>query len=335
MVGQRIVFPAERQAALEPYDVPSPRPGEVLLENSYTILSAGTERANLLGLPNTSGSFPHYPGYCGVGHIVAVGDGVTNVRVGDRVLARSSGHRSHPIQRASRLAIVEDDGIGDLDASPIVIAAMGLQGVRKSRLELGESVMVLGLGLLGLFAVQAAKLGGGIPVVVADFEPGRRALARTLGADHAFSPDEPDLPAKVRELTGGGVNAVVEVTGAAAALQLALDCVAREGRIALTGCTRISDTPIDFYRQVHVPGVSLIGAHNQVRPAAESRPGYWTELDDYRALLRLLAAGRLQTRPLISEVVSPAAAPEVYGRLAADPLAPLGIAFDWGQVRTS
>jgi threonine dehydrogenase-like Zn-dependent dehydrogenase len=194
--------------------------------------------------------------------------------------------------------------------------------------------MVLGLGLLGLFAVQAAKLAGGIPVIVADFDSERRALALILGADHAFAPDEPDLPAKVRELTGGGVNAVVEVTGAAAALQLALDCVAREGRIALTGCTRISDVPIDFYRQVHVPGVSLIGAHNQVRPAAESRPGYWTELDDYRALLRLLSAGRLQTRPLITQVVSPAQAPEVYRRLADNPLAPLGVAFDWAQVRT-
>ena len=51
-----------------------PGPGEVLLENEFTVISAGTERANLVGLPNTSGAFPFYPGYCGLGHVIAVGD---------------------------------------------------------------------------------------------------------------------------------------------------------------------------------------------------------------------------------------------------------------------
>ena len=123
-----------------------------------------------------------------------------------------------------------------------------------------------------------------------------------------------------------------EVTGIAKALQQALECVARDGRISLLGCTRISDVPIDFYRYVHRRGISLIGAHTDTRPAKESAPGRWTEADDYRTFLKLVAAGKMQVRPIISEVGSPEKAGEVYARLANDPQAPLGIVFDWRHV---
>ena len=117
------------------------------------------------------------------------------------------------------------------------------------------------------------------------------------------------------------------------ALQQALECVAWEGRISLLGCTRVSDVPIDFYRYVHRRGVTLVGAHNSTRPSMESSPGRRTEADDYRIFLKLVAAGRMQVRPIISDVVSPEKAPEVYARLADDPNAPLGVVFDWSQIR--
>ena len=334
MTGHYIVIESKATAVLKPYEVKPPGPGEVLLENQYTLVSAGTERANLIALPNTSGGFSWQPGYCGVGRVIAVGDGVQNVQIGDRAIAHFSGHRSHPIQKAAGITLVQDERIDSLDACGVVIAAFGMQGVRKLRMEIGESLMVVGLGLLGVFSVQCASLSGCIPVIATDFDPRRRELALSLGADYALAPDEPNLPEKVKELTGGkGADGVVEVTGAAVALQQALECVRREGRVALLGCTRISDHPIDFYRFVHVPGVQLIGAHTFVRPQVESRPGYWTVQDDYRALLAFLAAGRFQVKPIISEVVSPADAPFIYSRLAEDPRPPLGIVFDWGQLR--
>lgn len=334
MTGHYIVIESKATAVLKQYEVPQPKPGEVLLENEYTLVSAGTERANLIALPNTSGGFPWQPGYCGVGQVIAVGDGVEHVQVGDRAIAHFSGHRSHPIQKAAGITLVKDDRIESIEACGVVIAAFGMQGVRKLRMELGESLMVVGLGLLGQFSVQCASLSGCIPIIATDFDPARRELALSLGAGHVFSPDEPNLPEKVKELTDGkGADGVVEVTGAAVALQQALECVRREGRVALLGCTRISDHPIDFYKYVHVPGIQLIGAHTFVRPQVESRPGYWTVQDDYRALLKFLAEGRFKVRPIISEVVSPAQAPFVYSRLAEDPHPPLGIVFDWSKLR--
>lgn len=334
MEGRYIVFESVGTAVLKPFDVQQPQPGYVLLENEFTVISAGTERANLLNLPNTSLTFPYHPGYCGIGRIIAVGAGVANVRVGDRVLSTFSGHRSHAVQKAADLTVVRDERIASLDAAFVAIAAMGLQGVRKLRLELGESTMVIGLGLLGVFATQVAALSGAVPVIVSDMDSTRRDLALTLGADHAFAPDEPDLPERVRELTGGkGADTIVEVTGVAVALQQALTYVARQGRISLLGCTRIADATIDFYTYVHKPGVTLVGAHTFVRPAVDSYPGYWTTRDDYRVLLALIAAGKLQVQPIISEIVSPEAAPAVYTRLAEDPHPPLGIVFDWSRIR--
>lgn len=334
MKGIYVVFESVGNAVLKEFDVGEPGSGEVLLEQDYTVVSAGTERANLIGLPNTSGNFPYCPGYSGVGRAIAVGDGVADVRPGDRVLAPfGGGHRSH-VTLKGPFTVVRDERIESLDAAIVPIAAMGLQGVRKLRLEIGESAMVVGLGLLGMFAAQSAALSGAVPVIVSDFDKKRRDLALTLGADYAFSPDEPDLADRIRDLTDGrGVDAIVEVTGAAVALQQALTFVRRQGRVSLLGCTRISDAPIDFYEYVHRPGVSLIGAHTVVRPQVDSYPGYWTARDDYRTLLALMAVGRIQTRPIVSEVVSPEGAHDVYERLADDPHPPLGIAFDWSQLR--
>ena len=334
MTGHYVVFESIGNAELKPFEVPSPGPGEVLLENDYTVISAGTERANLLNLPNTSNVFPFHPGYCGIGRVVDAGEGVENVAIGDRALVDHGGHRSHSIQKAAKLTVVGDDRIDSLDAAFVVIAAMGLQGVRKLRLELGESAMVIGLGLLGIFATQLAKIDGAIPVIVSDFDRTRRDLALKLGADHAFSPEEEDLAEKIRDLTNGnGPDGIVEVTGVAAALQDALTYVAWQGRISLLGCTRVSDAEIDFYQFVHRRGVSLIGAHNFVRPKEDSYPGYWTNRDDYRVLLALIAAGRLRVRPIISEIVPPDYAPDIYNRLAEEEHPPLGIVFDWREAQ--
>ncbi len=332
MLGYRIVFPEVRKAALESYTVPDLQPDEVLIANEYSVLSAGTERANLLGLPNTPRLFPVHMGYCAVGRILERGSGVQNLAAGDRVIVYHGGHQTYTVMKAEGLVQV-DDRVASLDAAFTVIASMALQGLRKTRLELGESVLIMGQGLLGIFATQLARLDGGLPVVAMDFNPQRRELARQLGADYVFAPDEPELAAKIKKITRGrGMNAVIEVTGSARALEQALELAAWEGRVSLLGCTRISDRPIDFYQMVHKPGVSIIGAHNFVRPKVDSYPGYWTRQDDYRVLLELMATGRLQVRPIISAVVPPSEAPAIYSRLAEDAEAPLGVVFDWSRL---
>ncbi|MHB9034149.1 MAG: zinc-binding dehydrogenase, partial [Anaerolineae bacterium] len=175
---------------------------------------------------------------------------------------------------------------------------------------------------------------GAIPVIAADPNPQRRELARSLGADIVLDPLAADYARTVKEATGGqGINAAVEVTGAAEALTQTLGCMARFGRVALLGCTRTTQVTLDFYHLVHFPGVALIGANNDARPRLESAPGNWTARDDCQALLKLMAGGRLNLAPLISEIHSPLEAPEVYRRLAFEYGSfPIGVLFDWSRL---
>ena len=333
MTGREIVFTARNTVEVLPFEVGEPGAEEVLIETLYTVLSAGTERSFLMDGENVVHGFPKRLGYSGCGRVLKVGERVENVKPGDLVLTDHLGHRSHAIARFRP----NKDGyypvreqVDPLEAAFVVIGSMGVQGARKTRLQLGESGMVTGLGILGLFAVQALSLSGGLPVIAVDFDAHRREIALRLGADAALSPAEPDFADRVRELTRGRmIDCNVEVTGSAKALDQALRVAAPMGRISLTGCTRVSDTPIDFYNLVHKPGVQLIGAHNYVRPQMDSREGYWTRHDDFAMMLGMMEKGKMKAAPIVSEVVSPEIAPAVYRRLVEEPGFPLGVVFDW------
>ena len=107
-----------------------------------------------------------------------------------------------------------------------------------------------------------------------------------------------------------------------------LDCMALKGRVALLGCTRVSDFTVDFYRKVHGPGITLIGAHTHARPEEESAPGWWTEQDDMLTVKKLTQYGRLSLASFVEETHSPEECPEVFRRLATEKAFPIH-QFDW------
>ena len=332
MKTKKIVFTEPCVAELLEVDIPEISDNEVLIETEYTVISGGTERAGIMGMPNTGKGFPRSIGYCGIGKVLKKGSAVSSVSVGDRVLIYHGCHTKHNIRTEKDITKVCDASIPSLDAAFVIIASMGLGGVRRLGVEIGESAMVMGLGLLGIFSIQFLRLSGAYPIIAADLNPARRELALSLGADYALDPTSPDFTEKVKEITGGGVRATVEVTGVSAALKTVLECSARGGRISLLGCTRVSDCGIDFYSQVHKPGITLLGAHNMARPQVESYPHHWTHQDDCRAILDLIGAGRIKVAPIVSRVVSPACAREIYKQLCEDPQFPMGTVWDWKDI---
>ncbi|MBE5783198.1 MAG: theronine dehydrogenase, partial [Clostridiales bacterium] len=204
--------------------------------------------------------------------------------------------------------------------------------LREGGVEIGEPVLVMGVGILGMMAIRQLRAAGAVPVIAADPVSEKREKALALGADYAFDPFASDFSENVKAVSHGGVSACVEVTGFGSGLDLALDCMRKYGRIALLGCTRHSDFSIDYYHKVHAPGISLIGAHTIARPAYESSPGMWTQKDDMRAQLNLLALKRLNYRDMIEETHSPEEAPEVYHRLCTEKSFPI-VQFDWRQIQ--
>ena len=330
--NRKIIFTKPGVAEVVSCEMPEIGPDEVLIETDYTAISAGTEKANIIDLPNVSHVWPKQLGYSGSGRIIEVGSNVTDYQVGDRVLTDHLGHQAFVKAKFQRngdgfYKVVED--IDQLDAAFVVVGSMGVQGARKTKLQLGETGMVTGLGILGMFAVQSMVHMGALPLIAVDYSGERRKIALELGADSALSPDE-DFVEAVRDLTDGRmVNANVEVTGSSAALRQCLEVAAFEGRISLTGCTRVSDTPIDYYTMVHRPGVQIIGAHNFVRPKADSYHGYWTRHDDFDMIMRMIKNGKFKVKPIISEVHGTDDAARIFNELSYNDKLSLGHVFDW------
>ena len=305
-----VIFTAKEKAELVTQDIDVELTGDsVLLKLIYDVISTGTELANYRDLPNTSpyqdmqGRFPKVVGYSFTAEVIACGPEVRELKIGDKVIVGWGGH--HSVQVKSEKCLLKvPDGVDLKEAAITHISSFPMLGVRKLRLDLGESCMVAGLGLLGLFAVQFAKLSGAYPVLACDFSEERRNLALQLGADYALDPREPDFIQKVRDLTDGrGPAATVEVTGFLDGLQQALEYTAFMGRISLLGCTRISDEPINVYKYIHAKGINLIGAHTMTRPATNSSQGMWTEKDDYKTFLKLLMANKVNVKPMLNRIV--------------------------------
>ncbi len=327
MKGTRVVCPEKGRAELEGFDIPLLNPDQVLVETEYSVISPGTERAFMMAMENTAGRFPYYPGYAACGTVIDTGSEVTALRKGDRVLG--GGHGSHTVRNESGFHKITDSELKSEEAAFTEIAIMSMQGVRKARIELGESVAVMGQGLMGLFAAQFARANGGMPVVALDYNKQRLELSRELGADHGLSPESPDFQGKFEEACGGGAHAVIEVTGSPSAMHQALNICADRGRIVALGCARGMTDGINFYADIHKTGISIIGAHNCVRPKADSYPGYWTAPEDRDCFLGLLAGGRIQVKAMISEIASPDKAEDAFGRLAEGKLDTIGFVFDW------
>lgn len=342
MENKRIVFTKKDTAELLGFEIPNCGENEVVVETAFSTISCGTERANITGDPNIAPStdnknappaFPKILGYSSAGTVIAKGAGVTSVDVGDRVAVFWSTHSQYNVVPAENVIKIEDEGISFSEAALAFIASFSLAGIRKTRFEIGESAVVMGLGILGQFAVRLLRAAGAAPIIAVDPVESRREEALESGADYAFSPLEEGFAAKVKALTGGGANVGIEVTGVGAGLDGILDCMAKFGRVALLGCTRNKEFTIDYYKKVHGPGITLVGAHTAARPNVESHPGYFTHRDDIKALLKLFSGKRLTLSDTVKEIHSPEECTEVYSRLVNDNDFPIVVQFDWSRLK--
>lgn len=335
MKTETIVFASPGVVELQCSEMRDLEPEEVLVRLAISTVSSGTERANLIGETNVSvavysdvAHFPRITGYSSAGIVEATGNRVKDFKVGDRVALSWSIHSQYVIMHQKNVHKILDEKTSFEEAALWHIGTFPLAAIRKCHLEMGESAIVMGLGVLGLAAVMLLRAAGATPVIAVDPSEDKRKQAFEIGADYAFNPFEPDFAERVKEVTDGGTNVAIEVTGNGGALDGVLDCMKRYGRVALLGCTRKSDFSIDYYHKVHGPAISLIGAHTMARPEEESSAGLWTTHDDVMTMQRLHQSGRLNLATLVQETHFPEEAPEVYTRLANESIFPV-VQFDW------
>jgi len=351
-------------------DVPCPAPvsGSLQILTSKSLVSAGTERmlaafgrSSLLskvrqqpdkvrqvldkvrtdGLMTTLEAVrskldqPVALGYCNVGRVLAIGEGVAGFGVTERVV--SNGKHAEVVVVPRNLCARIPDSVDDESAAFTVLAAIGLQGVRLVNPTLGEAVVVTGLGLIGLLTVQILRANG-CRVLGIDMDPARLALARQFGAEVVdLSKREDPLAAAEHFARGRGVDAVILTASTSSSepvSQAAMMCRKR-GRIVLVGVTGLELSRADFYEKELSFQVSCSYGPGRYDLAYEEGGqdypvGFvrWTEQRNFEAVLDMMASGALDVKGLISHRFDISAAADAYDLLVSGTPS-LGILIDY------
>ncbi len=335
-------------------EVPCPHPGrgQLLIRTTHTLVSAGTERMlvefgkagfidkarqqpdkvrMVLDKVRTDGLMPTIEavrnkldqplpmGYCNTGEVVEVGAGVSGFAVGDRVA--SNGKHAEMVTVPVNLCAKVPDTVDDEAAAFTVLGAIALQGIRLAQPTLGETVVVTGLGLIGLVTVQLLKAQG-CRVLGLDFDADKLALARRFGAEVVNLKSGADPMTAAMEYTRGrGADAVI-ITASTKSndpVHQAAQMSRKRGRIVLVGVVGLELSRADFFEKELTFQVSCSYGPGRYDPNYEDKGqdyplGFvrWTEQRNFEAVLDMMAERRLVIAPLVSHRFDIAQAPAAY-----------------------
>jgi threonine dehydrogenase-like Zn-dependent dehydrogenase len=339
-------------------EVPAPivKSGQVLIKTTRSLVSLGTERmlvefgkANFLqkarqqpdkvkeviskvktdGIkPTVNAVFnklgqPLPLGYCNVGEVVAVGKGVEEFKVGDRVA--SNGNHAEYVSVPKNLVAKIPDNVSDEDAAFTVIGAIGLQGIRLVNPTLGETVVVVGLGLIGLMTCQLL-LANGCNVIGFDYDTKKVELAKKFGVNAVNPGEGVDQVAFVMDFTNQiGADAVI-ITASNKSNEIisqSAQMSRKKGRIVLVGVIGLDISRADFFEKELSFQVSCSYGPGRYDEGYEQKGqdypiGYvrWTEKRNFEAVLNAIASGKVDVQALITERVPLDEYQTIYGDMS-------------------
>jgi 2-desacetyl-2-hydroxyethyl bacteriochlorophyllide A dehydrogenase len=326
----RIVFPERNRVALEEFDLPPVGPNQVLLRTRWSLVSSGTELVVLRGRfePGTHwdgyGRYPFHPGYSAVGEILAAGTEVSDVSVGDLVVARV-GHASHHVTDALGCTRVPD-GVDLQQATWFALAKVALMGVRVADFRLGADVLTVGAGPLGQMVVRWAHAAGAGRNVVIESVGLRRELAQSGGATAALGVALAERDSIIAACGGQQPEYVVDATGNADVLSAVLPLVATRGRVVILGNTG-SPSAQRLTDDVVTRALQIAGAHDVLSMLDAPWDG---DRGLHELFFHLVRTGRFDLDGLITDVVSPVDPDAAYAA-AERPDQTLGVCFDWAD----
>ena len=258
-------------------------------------------------------------GYCNVGEVIAVGEGVSGFEVGDRVA--SNGPHAEYVCMPRNLVAHIPENVSDEEAAFTVVGSIGLQGIRLLNPTLGETVVVIGLGLIGLLTAQLLKANG-CRVIGSDLDGEKLALAERWGII-PFNSGNGDVVKFVEEQTGGvGADGLI-ITASAhtdAIISQAAKMSRKRGKIVLVGVVGLNISRAEFYEKELTFQVSCsYGPGRYDNDYEQKGIDYplpfvrWTEQRNFEAVLFALSSGALHVKEMITEVVPLAEYNKIYG----------------------
>ncbi len=339
-------------------DIPAPQvsKGSVLIKTTRSLVSLGTERMlvefaknsliqkarlepervkQVLAKIKTDGLLPTLEsvfnklgqplplGYCNVGNVMAVGEKVTDFHIGDRVA--SNGHHAEFVNIPQNLVVHIPDTVSDEEAAFTVVGSIGLQGVRLCNPTLGETIVVIGLGLIGLLTAELL-IANGCRVIGIDIDPHKIEIARNKGIIGIDPKEEADAVKSVLDLTEGtGADGVI-ITASARGddiISRAAQMSRKRGRIILVGVIGLNISRAEFYEKELSFQVSCSYGPGRYDENYEQKgQDYplpfvrWTEKRNFETILQAISSGKLEVTSLISERVPLADYRNIYNNIS-------------------
>jgi 2-desacetyl-2-hydroxyethyl bacteriochlorophyllide A dehydrogenase len=335
---------APRVVGVREYPTPEPGAREIRVRTLYSGISAGTELAiyrstnpylekhwdteAALFVPGKA-TF-HYPvdvwGYSEAGEVDALGSGVSDFEVG-QVVWGGWCHRSHAVLPVEKLiGHVLPPGLDPMVGTFNRVGAVALNAVLASGACIGETVVVFGLGVIGLLTTQLL-ISQGAEVIAIDTVQHRLELARKFGAT-PLSADNGDLALAVQDLTQRrGADRVIELTGAYAALHQAIRVAGVGGTVIAAGFYQGPATDLALGEEFHHNRVILVSSQIGSLPLAFR--DRWSRERLHRTVIKLCASGRLDPLPLVSHVIPARSAAEAYRLVDSPPPDLLQVILDF------
>lgn len=342
------------QTILEEVPRPEVKKGHLLIKTHCSLVSLGTEKmlvefgkSNLIAkarqqpekvkqvldkiqsdglMPTLEAVFnkleePLPLGYCNAGEVIAVGDGVSDFKIGDRVA--SNGPHAEIVSVPKNLVAKIPDNVSYEEASFTVISSIGLQGIRLVNPTLGETIVVSGLGLIGLLTCQLL-LANGCHVIGFDFDQGKVDLAKSFGVE-AFNLQSADpIKTVLAQTSDIGADGVI-ITASTKSNELISQCAKfsrKKGRIVLVGVIGLELNRSDFFEKELSFQVSCSYGPGRYdddyeRKGIDYPLSYvrWTENRNFQTILEAISRGRLQVKSLITEKVELDDYNKIYGNM--------------------
>lgn len=331
MKNPTIVFPKPKSVIIEDREIPKVEGNRVLIRTKRSLVSIGTELTILSGeFPPQSywagyGKYPFVPGYDNIGEVIEVGPDADRNLVGKNV-ASYSPHAMYVSAPQNEVTVIPQ-GISVDEASFFTIAEIVMNGVRRSQITFGESVVIYGAGILGQLTARICKMAGAMPVIVVDVSDNRlEYLPENIVK---INPFKQDVAPEVGRLTKGRMADIVfEVTGNQSLIVEELKCLRKLGRFVVLSSPK-GPTYIDLHDYCNAPSFTIIGAHNMSHPPDETLNNPWSRRRHVELFYDMLQNRELDVSKLITHKVSYKDAPEIYGQLLKDRTRALGVILVW------
>ncbi len=368
-----------KAGGVEVVDVPVPHNGddEILVANAYSVVSTGTESLTIgrteprsyldvLKNPQVAGKALRYLkgsgvrgtfeavkesrapqdllGYSSAGIVLSVGRNITDINPGDRVACAGAGIANHAeiVSVPRNLAAKVPKTVGLEAAAFTTLGAIAMHGIRRAGGQMGETVALVGTGLIGLLGVQIAHAAG-MRVIAVDKDPSRVALARSLGADVGMQIESAEQQAEFRRLTDGrGADAVIVFASGSGseAVRLASRLARDKGKVVVVGMVGLElERGVLYERELDVSMSRSYGPGRYDPLYEEGGTDYpfayvrWTENRNMMAFLYFLETGRVSVSKLVGEVHPLADSQSAYARLLSPGEKPISILFKYEPER--